>query len=237
MEIKDNDIVMDLFAGSGTTAHAVFELNKETHSKCSVILVQYPELLETMNKNAKGNAKKITANAIRYLKSQNKPLNICELAKERLRLTKEQIKNTSGLVGESLDTGFRVLKVDSSNMADVFYAPDALNQHSLLDAVSNIKYDRTAEDLLFQVLLDWGVDLTLPIRQENIQGKTVFFVDEDALVACFDKGITEDFVRELTAFKPLRMVFLDNGFTSDAVKINAEQIFKQLSPSTEVRAL
>jgi adenine-specific DNA-methyltransferase len=103
--------------------------------------------------------------------------------------------------------------------------------------VDNIKPDRTPEDLLFQVLVDWGVDLTLPIRSETLHGKAVFFVDDNALVACFDSGVTEDLVKELAKHEPLRVVFRDNGFVSDAMKINVEQIFRQLSPSTEVRAL
>ena len=122
-------------------------------------------------------------------------------------------------------------------MADVFYTPDALRQDLLHMATDNVKPDRSPEDLLFQVLLDWGVELTLPIRKESIQGKTVFFVDENALVACFDRGTDEALVKELTACQPLRVVFRDNGFVSDAVKINVEQIFRQLSPTTEVRCL
>ena len=237
-EPHHSDIIMDFFAGSSSTAHATLQINAEDGGNRQFIMVQLAELCEKNSAAFKAGYK-----------------NIAELSKERIRRAGKKIKEElaerqatqnseqgsllaeSSSVSHDLDTGFRVLKVDSSNMADVFYTPDALSQHTLLDAVSNIKYDRTPEDLLFQVLLDWGVELTLPIRKETIQDKTVFFVDEDALVACFEKGITEDFVRELTAFKPLRMVFLDNGFASDAVKINAEQIFKQLSPSTEVRAL
>ncbi|MEZ4681844.1 MAG: hypothetical protein R2932_47305 [Caldilineaceae bacterium] len=122
-------------------------------------------------------------------------------------------------------------------MTDVYYTPDALDQTQLGLFTDNIKPDRTPEDLLFQVLLDWGVDLTLPIHRTTIQGKTVFFVDENALVASFDPGIDEDLVRELAQAEPLRVVFRDNGFVSDAVKINVEQIFKQLSPITEVRVI
>ena len=122
-------------------------------------------------------------------------------------------------------------------MKDIYYRPDELSQGDLLEAVDNVKPDRTPEDLLFQVLVDWGVDLTLPIRRETRQGKTVFFVDDNALVACFDSGVTEDLVKELAKHEPLRVVFRDNGFVSDAVKINVEQIFRQLSPSTEVRSL
>jgi adenine-specific DNA-methyltransferase len=132
-------------------------------------------------------------------------------------------------------------------MADVFYTPDHIRQDTLLTAVDNVKHDRKSEDLLFQVLLDWGVDLSLPIRKEQISVKgskgnkknayEVFFVDTNALVACFDTDVTEDLVKELAQFKPLRVVFRDNGFVSDAVKINVDQIFKQLSPGTEVKSI
>ena len=122
-------------------------------------------------------------------------------------------------------------------MKDVYYRPDELNQPDLLDTVDNVKDGRTAEDLLFQVLVDWGVDLTLPIRRETVQGKTVFFVDGNALVACFERGVTEDLVKELTSHEPLRVVFRDNGFASDAVKINVEQIFRQLSPTTDIKSI
>jgi adenine-specific DNA-methyltransferase len=121
--------------------------------------------------------------------------------------------------------------------SDVFYTPDATNQADLLANVDSIKQGRTSEDLLFQVLVDWGVDLTLPIHRETVQGKTVFFVDENALVACFDTGVTEDLVKELAGHEPLRVVFRDTGFVSDAVKINVQQIFKQLSPMTDVKAI
>ena len=136
-----------------------------------------------------------------------------------------------------LDTGFRVLKIDTSNMKDIYYRPDQLSQADLFGAVDNIKPDRTPEDLLFQVLIDWGVDLSLPIRRETLLGKTVFFVDGNALVACFEQGISEELVKELAKAEPLRVVFRDNGFASDALKINVEQIFRQLSPSTEIRTL
>jgi len=231
-------IILDFFAGSSTTAHAVMQLNAEDGGNRQFIMVQLPETCDEKSEAYKAGYKTIADISKERIRRAGRKIKE-ELATKQATQKSEQgsLLAESSSASHDLDTGFRVLKVDSSNMADVFYTPDALSQHALLDAVSNIKYDRTPEDLLFQVLLDWGVELTLPIRKETIQDKTVFFVDEDALVACFDKGITEDFVRELTAFKPLRMVFLDNGFASDAVKINAEQIFKQLSPSTEVRAL
>jgi adenine-specific DNA-methyltransferase len=122
-------------------------------------------------------------------------------------------------------------------MQDVYYRPDELAQQDLLQRVDNIKPDRSAEDLLFQVLVDWGVDLTLPIRRETVEDKSVFFVDSNALIACFDAGITEDLVKELAGREPLRVVFRDNGFVSDAVKINVEQIFRQLSPGTDVKSI
>jgi adenine-specific DNA-methyltransferase len=135
------------------------------------------------------------------------------------------------------DLGFRVLKIDTSNMKEVYYTPDAVTQEALPGLVDNIRADRTPEDLLFQVLLDWGVDLALPISQQTIAGKTVFFVDGNALAACFDTGIDEDFVKQLATHKPLRVVFRDAGFVSDSVKINVEQVFKLLSPATEIKTL
>lgn len=124
-------------------------------------------------------------------------------------------------------------------MADVYYTPDAVEQKSLFLSTDNIKPDRTAEDLLFQVLLDWGVDLSLPVTKEIIADKEIFFVDGNALAACFVKngGITEDFVKELAKRKPLRVVFRDAGFKDDSVKINVEQIFKLMSPHTEVKCI
>ena len=140
---------------------------------------------------------------------------------------------------KKLDTGFRVLKVDSSNMSDVYYTPDVIEQDLLTDLTDNIKDDRSSEDLLFQVLLDWGVDLTLPITRETIVNREVFFVDGNALVACFvkDGQITENFCKELAKRQPLRVVFRDSGFKDDSVKINVEQIFKLMSPHTEVKTI
>jgi adenine-specific DNA-methyltransferase len=136
-----------------------------------------------------------------------------------------------------VDVGFRVLKVDSSNMKDVYYTPDNLNQNDLFTLVDNIREGRSSEDLLFQVLLDWGVDLTLPIKEEIIAGFKVLFVDENALAACFDTDISEAFVKELAARYPLRVVFRDASFDDDSVKINIEQIFKLISPATEIKVI
>ena len=162
---------------------------------------------------------------------------IADISKERIRRAGKNILEGKCHPGWSRDVGFRVLKVDTSNMKDAYYRPDELKQSDLLDMVDNVKEDRTSEDLLFQVLVDWGVDLTLPIRRETVQGKTVFFVDDNTLAACFDSGVTEELVKELAGHMPLRMVFRDNGFVSDAVKNNVEQIFRQLSPNTDIKSI
>lgn len=162
---------------------------------------------------------------------------IAEVSKERIRRAGKKILAGACHADWNRDVGFRVLKVDTSNMQDVYYRPDEIEQKDLLTAVDNIKPDRGSEDLLFQVLVDWGVDLTLPIRRETVQGKTVFFVDGNALVACFETGVTEELVKELAAREPLRVVFRDNGFVSDAVKINVEQVFRQVSPGTDVKSI
>ena len=133
--------------------------------------------------------------------------------------------------------GFRAFKVDSSNMKDVYYSPNESKQGDLLAQMDNIKADRTPEDLLFQILLDWGLDLALPISEDTICGKSVFFVDENALAACFDSDLTEEFVGQIAKRKPLRAVFRDGSFGDDSAKINAEQILKLLSPSTEFRSI
>ena len=162
---------------------------------------------------------------------------IADISKDRIRRAGKVILKNDCNENWNKDIGFRVLKVDTSNMSDIYYSPDQISQGNLDLLVNNIKEDRTDEDLLFQVLLDWGVDLTLPIRKETICNKTVFFVDDNALVACFDTNITEELIKELAGLDPLRVVFRDDGFASDAVKINAEQIFKQLAPGTEVKSI
>jgi adenine-specific DNA-methyltransferase len=217
---SENDLVLDFFAGSSTTAHALLALNAEEFTQRRFILVQLPEVC---NENSE---------AFRAGYS-----NIAEIGKERIRRVGAEILEQNALNAGNLDVGFRVLKVDSSNMKDVYYVPDEVRQDDLLSHADNIKEDRTAEDLIFQVLLDWGVDVTLPITQETIEGKKVFFVDENALAACFDSGIGEDLVKAIAKREPLRAVFRDTGFAKDSMKINVEQIFKLLSPGTEVKAI
>ena len=216
-----NDLILDFYAGSASTAHAVMQLNAEDTGNRKYIMVQLPEK---------------TGNNSEALKSGYKT--IADIAKERIRRAGKKIKEENSS-SSNLDIGFRVLKVDSSNMTDIYYTPDAIEQNLLSQLTDNIKNDRSSEDLLFQVLLDWGVDLTLPIKKESIQGLEVFFVDNNALTACFVKNgeITEDFCKKLAERQPLRVVFRDSGFSNDATKINVEQIFKLLSPHTDVKTI
>lgn len=232
-------IIMDFFAGSGTTAEAVLHANATYGSQHRFILVQLPENLEEALASATGTAKKTVQAAINLLKKNERPFLLSEVTKERIRRAGNRLVEGEADKARTLDTGFRVLKIDTSNMADVYYAPDALDKANLDLFVDNIKPGRTPEDLLFQVMLDWGVDLALPIEKKAIQGKDVFFVDGDALATCFDAhgGIDEAFVKELAKHQPLRVVFRDAGFKSDDVKINVEQIFKLLSPGTEVKSI
>jgi adenine-specific DNA-methyltransferase len=238
---RNEDIVLDFFAGSGTTAQAVVELNLSDGCGRKFVMVQAAEPLEPDTDAAKAGF-----------------ANVAEICKERIRRANAKAKRSFEernaanqasvqplLDGEPpkadpnshIDTGFRVLKIDTSNMRDVYYTPDALPQADLLGQVDNIRPDRTPEDLLFQVLVDEGVDLALPIAKETIFGKTIFFVDGNALAACFDSGVTDELVKEIAKRKPLRAVFRDASYGSDSVKINVDQIFRLLSPETEVRSI
>ena len=232
-----NALIMDFFAGSGSTAEAVFSANATFGSNHRFIVVQLPESLEDAVSSTTGSAKKTVQAAIKMLKKAGRPLILSEVSKERVRLAGMKAIAGGGHETWNRDVGFRVLKVDSSNMTDVYFTPDTIDQTQVDAFVDNIKPDRKPEDLLFQVLLDWGVDLSLSIRKDTLQGKSVFFVDENALVACFDAGVNEELVKQLAGFEPLRVVFRDNGFVSDAVKINVEQIFKQMSPGTDVKSI
>ncbi len=211
-----DDIVLDFFSGSATTAHAILQQNVEDGGNRRFVAVQIAEPLPSPEPSM---------------------ATIFEMGLKRVRNLATELRQKSN-TGDQ-DVGFRVLKIDSSNMAEIFYSPDELDKVKFDMFVDNIKPDRTPEDLLFQVMLDWGVDLALPIAKETIQGKDVFFVDGNALVACFDAhgGVDEEFVKALAKHQSLRAVFRDAGFKDSAVKINVEQIFKQLSPSTEVKCL
>lgn len=217
--VPSNDFIfLDFFAGSGSSIQALLNINGEDNGTRRFIAVQIPEACETSSDA--------------FIAGYG---TISEITKERIRRAAKRVveKNCK------LDAGFRVLKIDTSNMADVYYTPDTLDKAELDLFVDNIKADRTPEDLLFQVMLDWGVDLALPITKQSIQGKDVFFVDGNALAACFDGhgSIDEAFVKELAKHQPLRVVFRDAGYKNSAVKINVEQIFKLLSPNTDIKCL
>jgi len=220
--VDGDDIVLDFFSGSATTANAVIALNLDDSGNRKFIMVQLPEVCDENGDAFKAGYK-----------------NIAEIGKERIRRAGKKIKSDNAKKDgiDKLDIGFRVLKIDSSNMSDVFYSPDEVKQGDLLAQINNIREGRNEEDLLFQVLLDWGVDLSLPITRDVIAGKNVFFVDGNALAACFEVGIDESFVKLLAAKHPLRAVFFDASFVSDSVKINIEQIFKLISPTTEIKTI
>lgn len=220
LSTHNNDVVLDFFSGSATTAHAVMQLNAEDNGNRTFIMVQLPEPCDEKSEAFKAGYK-----------------TIAEIGKERIRRAGKKIKEEYDEKAKDLDIGFRVFKVDTSNMQDVYYTPDQLKQEKLELLKDHIKPDRRPEDLLFQVFIDWGLELTLSIAKETIDGKNIFIVDTDALVACFDTGITEELVKKLAKYRPLRGVFRDDAFESDSVKINVEQIFKLLSPGTEVKAI
>ena len=220
MATGPDSLILDFFSGSATTAHAVMAANAEDGGQRRFILVQLPEVCDEKSEAFKAGY-----------------MNIAEIGRDRIRRAGKKLKTDIALTYPDLDVGFRYLQIDTSNMKEVFYNPDAVSQDLLSDQVNNIREDRTPEDLLFQVLLDWGVDLTLPITQESIAGKAVYFVDGNALAACFEEGVSEELVKLLAKREPLRVVFRDAGFVSDSVKINIEQIFKLISPNTEVKAI
>lgn len=215
-----NDIILDFFSGSATTAHAVMQLNAEDKGKRQFIMVQLPETTDEDSEAYKAGYK-----------------NICEIGKERIRRAGKKILQENSLTEKDLDIGFRVLKLDTTNMKDVYYAP-AQYQRSLLDNLeNNIKEDRSPEDLLFQVLLDLGVELSGTIASETIGGKTVFNVENNYCTACFDTDLTDAVITEIAKKQPVYAVFRDMSFNSDSVGANVEQIFKTYSPNTKITVL
>ena len=232
---EDNDIVLDFFAGSGTTAEAVLACNKKDEINRRYILVQYQENIDNMLKSSNVNARLVARNAISVLDELSLPHFITELTKERIRRAGSQILQNLD-EDKPLDVGFRVLKIDSSNMKDIYYQPEQYDKTMLDQMVSHIKEDRTAEDLLFQVMLDWGIELSLPIERKTIDGSEVYFVAGNTLVACFDK-FTMNVVDEIAKVKPLRVVSTELAIMHDQDKTNIKERFKQLSPDTEVKFL
>lgn len=225
-------LALDFFAGSGSFADAMLNYNLENNSKNQFILVQLPEKLE-VNSNQSGKEKKITEAAIKYLKEHGLPSNVAEITKERIRKVGIYAKENN----PNIDYGFRVYKIDSSNMKDVYYEPSKLNQAQLNMFESNIKEDRTAEDLLTQVILDLGLTLDLRIEEKNILNNKVYFVAGNSLVACFDNQINIDMLNQICEVKPLKVVFRESSFRNDSDKINAYERIKKLSPETEINVI
>lgn len=210
-------IVLDFFSGSSSSAHAVISLNAKDNGRRKFIQVQLPEPTDEKSEAYKAGYK-----------------NICEIGKERIRRAAKKIKDETGA---DIDYGFRVYRLDDSNMQDVYYKPQEYTQANLDLFADNVKSDRTADDLLAQVMLDWGLPLSLKIERLEILGKEVFRVAENSLYACFDKSLDEAFAKEIAKDKPLRVVFRDNGFKDDTAKVNVKQLLKQLSPETEMKVI
>ena len=217
----DNDaIVLDFFSGSATTAHAVMQLNAEDGGHRKFIMVQLPEQTDSKSEAYKAGYK-----------------TICEIGEERIRRAGKKIKEESPLTTADLDIGFRVFKVDSSNMEDVYYRPADYNQGQMELFADNIKPDRTPEDLLFQVMLDLGILLSSDIQETEIAGKKVFSVADGYLIACFDAEVTEETVKAIAQKQPVYAVFRDSSMASDSVATNFEQIFETYSPRTQRKVL
>jgi len=214
------DIILDFFSGSATTAHAVMQLNAEDGGNRKFIMVQLPEETPEDSEAQKAGYK-----------------TICEIGKERIRRAGKKIAEENKQTAPNLDIGFRVLKIDSSNMKPVFYNPQAISQNLLSNTEINIKEDRIPEDLLFQIMLDMGVDLASPITVEQVGNKKGFVVGDNNLICCFDKDVTKEAVTEIAKRKPLYAVFRDNGFERDDVMISFDQIFETYSPATERRVI
>lgn len=234
--LGENDIVLDFFSGSGTTAEAVMRSNLEG-GKNKFILVQLPENIDPLVNSSSANAKRVAENAVSVLDEMEHPHLLTELAKERIRRAGEKIKSESPLTTADLDVGFRVLKLDDTNMKDVYYAPDDYDQGLLAGLESNIKDDRTDLDLLFGCLLDWGLPLSMPYSSEQIDGCTVHTYNDGDLIACFDENVPESVVEKIAKRQPLRVVFRDSGFANSPAKINVTEIFKLLAPDTRVKVI
>ena len=218
-DVDGDEIVLDFFSGSSTTAHAVMKLNAEDGGTRKFIMVQLPELTDEKSEAYKAGYK-----------------NICEIGKERIRRAGKKIKEESPLTTQALDTGFRVLKLDSSNMEDVYYTPDAFKPDVIDSLIDNIKPDRTPLDLLFQVMLDLGIELSAKIEQKEIAGKKVFSVDDDYLLACFDTDVNETTIEEMAKLLPTHLVIRDASATNDNVLDNFDQIIESYSNEKKINS-
>lgn len=216
----EGDIVLDFFAGSATTAEAVLRVSARTGKQRPYVLVQLDEEC----------APDSSARQAGYR-------TIADLARDRIKRAAAELLRERSDTTWTLDVGFRSTKVDTTNMADVLRTPDETEQSLLSGLESSVKPDRSGEDLLLQVLLDWGLELTMPISVEKVEGREIFAVENDALIACFDAEVSPELVRAIAKRQPLRAVFCDSGFPSDDARINAEQVFREVSPATDVKAL
>lgn len=213
--LNKDSIILDFFSGSATTAHAVMKLNAEDGGKRRFIMVQLPEVTEDKSEARKAGYE-----------------NICQIGEERIRRAGKKIKEEAGLNGQDLDTGFRVLRLDSSNMEDVYYTPEDFNEQNLFNTVDNVKSDRTPLDLLFQVLPEFDIELSAKIEEKDVNGKKVFFVDGTYLIATFDTDVNESTVTEIAKMQPQYFVMRDASAANDNVLDNFEQIFRHYSPDT-----
>lgn len=216
--LDDNSIILDFFSGSASTAHAVMKMNAEKQKHCPFIMVQLPEHISEKKKEQGYET-------------------VCEIGKERIRRAGKKIKEESPLTTQDLDTGFRVLKLDSTNMQDIYYSPKDISQADLFSQVDNVKPDRTGEDLLFQVMLELGATLDSKIETTTIAGKTIYNVAEGYLVACFDPDVTDEVVKAIAQMQPAYAVLRDTSMKDDSTATNFEQIFKTYSPDTVTRIL
>ena len=230
----DDDIVLDFFSGSGTTAHALFLANVAQQKKRKFILVQIPEGIDPA-KSPAGKSRKVAENAVTLLDSIGVKHTICEIGKERIRRAAKKIAEDNP--SATFDCGFRVLKLDDSNMTDIYYSANEYNQNMLAMLESNVKPDRSDLDLLFGCLLEWGLPLSLPYQSEQIEGCTVHTYNDGDLIACFDENVSDSVVKTIAKRQPLRAVFRDSSFANSPAKINVTEIFKLLAPDTRVKVL
>lgn len=227
----DDDIILDFFSGSGTTGQAVMEFNNKLSTNRKFILIQLPEVLDEIIKKQTGESKKDTQNLINYLDSINRPHYLSEIGKERIFQAGKRI------LGKDNDKGFRVFKLDDSNMTNVFYSVDDYSQGLLSNLESNIKSDRNDLDLLFGCLIEWGLPLSLPYNSEEIDGCTIHDYNNGDLIACFDENIPDSVIKQIAKKRPLRAVFRDSSFANSPSKINVGEIFKSLAPDTKVKVI
>ena len=234
---NDSAIIMDFFSGSGTTADAVMQLNSEDGGHRHFIMVQLPEDLDESYSKAANDKKVVLKNAIELCSRNGVPHVLSEIAKERIRRAGEKIKTENPLTTADLDVGFRVFKLDESNMKDVYYASNEYDQQMLAGLESNIREDRTDLDLFFGCILAWGLPLSMPHKSEKIDGCTVHTYNDGDLIACFDGDIPESVIKEIAGRRPLRAVFRDSSFADSPAKINVGEIFKMLAPDTRVKVI